>query len=90
MTKQEIIENVAGETGLSKKDVGAVIESTFAEIKKSIKKGNKVTFVGFGNFEPKRNSARQGINPATKEAIQIKASNSVKFKVSKTFKDTLN
>ncbi|MFV0246343.1 MAG: HU family DNA-binding protein, partial [Mycoplasmatales bacterium] len=42
MTKQEIIENVAGETGLSKKDVGAVIESTFAEIKKSIKKGNKV------------------------------------------------
>lgn len=52
--------------------------------------GCKINFAGFGSFEPKTNKARVGINPATKEKIQIAESKSVKFKVSKTFKEELN
>ncbi len=90
MTKNEMIEKVVETTGLTKKDVAAVIDATLAEIKETVKDGDKINFVGFGSFEPKTNKARAGINPATKEKIQIAESQSVKFKVSKTFKDYLN
>ncbi len=90
MTKNEMIEKVVESTGLTKKDVAAVIDATLSEIKDAVKEGDKINFVGFGSFEPKTNKARTGINPATKEKIQIAESQSVKFKVSKTFKDYLN
>ncbi|WOO87350.1 HU family DNA-binding protein [Mollicutes bacterium LVI A0039] len=90
MTKNEMIEKVVESTELSKKDVATVIDATLNEIKEAIKSGDKINFVGFGSFEPKTNKARTGINPATKEKIQISESQSVKFKVSKTFKDYLN
>lgn len=90
MTKNEMIDKVAESTGLTKKDVASVVEATLSEIKETVKTGDKINFVGFGSFEPKTNKARTGINPATKEKIQIAASSSVKFKVSKTFKDYLN
>ncbi len=90
MTKNEMIEKVVESTGLTKKDVALVIDATLNEIKETVKDGDKINFVGFGSFEPKTNKARTGINPATKEKIQIAESQSVKFKVSKTFKDFLN
>lgn len=90
MTKAKFIDNVVKATGLTKKEVSLVIDATFKEIKSAIKKNEKVTFVGFGNFEPKVNKARTGINPATKERIQIAESKNVKFKVSKSFKEELN
>lgn len=90
MTKNEFIDRVVETTSLPKKDVSLVIDSTFNEIKEAIKKDEKVTFIGFGNFESKTNKARTGINPATKEKIQIAESQSVKFKVSKAFKEELN
>src|SRR5699024_12647998 len=90
MNKTELVYAVAEVTGLSKKDTQATIEQTLDVVKSTIKSGDKVQLIGFGNFEPKTNKARAGINPATKQPIQIKASKSVKFKVGKAFKDSLN
>ena len=90
MNKKELIDLIASETELSKKDVDVVITKTLETIKEEVKKGNEVKLPGFGSFGEKINAARTGINPATKEKIQIKESKSVRFKVSKTFKDYLN
>lgn len=90
MTKAEFIDKVVNSTGLSKKDTTEIINATFEEIQNAVKNEEKISFVGFGSFEPKLNKARTGINPSTKEKIQIAESKSVKFKVSKTFKDELN
>ncbi len=90
MTKKELIENVANSTNMTKKDVTNVIEVMLVEIKDVVKNDEKLNLVGFGNFEKKINKAREGINPATKEKIKIAESRSIKFKVSKTFKEYLN
>ncbi len=90
MNKNELINAVAEKAGLSKKDAKDAIEATLETIKETVKKGDKIQLIGFGNFEPKTNKARTGINPATKETIQIAESKSVRFKVGKGFKDLLN
>ncbi|MGL5020532.1 MAG: HU family DNA-binding protein [Mycoplasmatales bacterium] len=90
MKKKDLIAAIAEATGLTKKDSEKAVEAFLETVKDEVKKGNKVSLLGFGNFEPKTNSARKGINPATKQPIDIKASNSVKFKVGKGFKDSLN
>lgn len=90
MNKSELVTAVAEATGNSKKDTQEIIEQTLDVIKEQVKKGDKVQLIGFGNFEPKENKARTGINPSTKEPMQIKASKSVRFKVGKAFKDSLN
>ena len=56
---------------------------------KTLKKGNKVTLVGFGTFSVGKRAARKGRNPRTGETIKIKASKSPKFKAGKTFKDAV-
>jgi len=90
MKKAELIAAIAAEAGLTKKDAERALEAFLNTVKSEVKKGNKISLIGFGNFEPKTNAARKGINPATKQPIQIKASKSVKFKVGKGFKDSLN
>ncbi len=90
MNKKELVAKIAEDTNVTKKEAELSLEATLKIIKEEIKAGNKVSLLGFGNFEPKTNAARQGINPATKERIQIKESKSVKFKVGKAFKDSLN
>lgn len=90
MNKNDLINAVVEKTGLSKKDAKDAIEATLETVKETVKKGDKVQLIGFGNFEPKTNKARTGINPATKETIQIAESKSVRFKVGKGFKDLLN
>ncbi len=90
MNKNELINEVAEKAGLSKKEAKDAIEATLETIKETVKKGDKIQLIGFGNFEPKTNKARTGINPATKETIQIAESKSVRFKVGKGFKDLLN
>ncbi|MGL4589537.1 MAG: HU family DNA-binding protein [Mycoplasmatales bacterium] len=90
MTKNELITHITEQTDMKKKDVTIVLDATLEAIKETVKNGEKVTLLGFGNFEPKVNSARDGVNPATKEKIKIKASNTAKFKIGKAFKDYLN
>ncbi|MFV0288564.1 MAG: HU family DNA-binding protein [Mycoplasmatales bacterium] len=90
MNKQELIVAISEKTGLSKKEAQSSIEATMDVIKEEINKGEKIQLIGFGNFEPKLNKARTGVNPATGEKIQIKESKSARFKVGKGFKDFLN
>lgn len=71
-------------------DCALVTEQIFAEIKKAVAGGDKVTVRGFGAFEPRRRPARKGTNPATGAAIQIPARRAVAFKVGKAFRDAVN
>ncbi len=89
MTKPEIIEVVAKETGLTKKDTGAVINAFTDAIVKALKKGDKVQLVGFGTFEVAERPARTGRNPQTGATIKIAASKAPKFKVGKAFKEAV-
>ena len=90
MNKTELIAEIAAKAGLSKKDAEAALKAFTETVQKQLKKGNKVTLVGFGTFEVVKRAKRTGINPQTKEKITIKASKAPKFKAGKAFKDALN
>jgi len=90
MTKTELVEKIAKDTGTSKAAAAEAVNSFLGNITKELKKKNgKVTLVGFGTFTKVRRKARKGRNPQTGEAIKIKASNSVRFKLGKTLKDSI-
>ena len=90
MTKAELIEKMASDSGITKVAAGDALDSFFTNVTKGLKKKDgKVTLVGFGTFEKVRRKARKGRNPQTGEAIKIKASNSVKFKPGKKLKEAV-
>ncbi len=89
MNKLELIEAVVEKVGLSKKDVEAVINAAFAEVREAVKKGDTVKLTGFGTFAIKTRQARNGTNPRTGEQIKIAAAKSVGFKPAKEFKESL-
>lgn len=89
MNKTELIAAVAEKTGLSKKDADAAVAAVIDSIKESLTKGDRVQLIGFGTFEVRERAARTGLNPQTKETIQIAASKSPVFKAGKAFKDAL-
>lgn len=80
MNKAELIDAVAKGTKMSKKDAAAAVDSTIDIITGALKKGDKITLVGFGTWEVKKRAARKGINPRTGEPIKIKATKVVSFK----------
>ena len=90
MNKVELSAAIANETGLSKKDSEAVVKAFVDVVTEELKKGGKVQLVGFGTFEVKARAARSGINPQTKEPVEIKASKAPAFKAGKALKDALN
>jgi len=73
MNKQELIEAIATETGLSKADCKRAIEAFTDTVTKQLKKGNAIRLIGFGTFSVRKRKARKGINPQTGAQIQIKA-----------------
>jgi DNA-binding protein HU-beta len=90
MTKSELVEQMAKDAGISKATANAALNSFIDAITKELKKKDgKVALVGFGTFSKVRRKARKGRNPQTGEAIKIKASNAVKFKVGKKLKDAV-
>jgi DNA-binding protein HU-beta len=89
MTKAELIEKMAKDADISRAAAGAALNSFFDGVKKSLKKNNKVTLVGFGTFSVAKRKAREGRNPQTGEAIKIKASKSPKFTSGKAFKEAI-
>ena len=90
MTKKEIVAMAADEAGISKAKAEAAINAAFDGITAALKKGDKVTFVGFGTFATSHRKARTGRNPRTGASIQIAASNVPKFKAGKALKDAIN
>eukprot|EP00614_Pseudopedinella_elastica_P013894 CAMPEP_0172586554 /NCGR_PEP_ID=MMETSP1068-20121228/5918_1 /TAXON_ID=35684 /ORGANISM="Pseudopedinella elastica, Strain CCMP716" /LENGTH=99 /DNA_ID=CAMNT_0013381405 /DNA_START=160 /DNA_END=459 /DNA_ORIENTATION=+ len=87
LKKAEFIDMVAEKTSLSKKDVNEVISASFETIMDAVTDGKKVTFLGFGSFEPRDRKARTGRNPKTGEPLQIAASRAPAFAPSKVFKE---
>lgn len=80
MNKAELIDAVAKDAKMSKKDAAAAVDAVVNTVTKALKKGDKVTLVGFGTWETRKRKARKGVNPRTGEAIKIKASKVVAFK----------
>jgi DNA-binding protein HU-beta len=87
MNKSELTAAIAQQTGLSQKDCTLALESMIENIKKVLKKGDKVQLVGFGSFEVKKRAARNGVNPQSGEKIKIKARKVPKFNPGKALKD---
>lgn len=89
MTKVELIAKVA-EIGMTKKDAEKVVNATLDAMIEALAAGEKVTLTGFGSFEVHERAARTGINPQTKEPIEIAASKVPAFKAGKALKEALN
>lgn len=90
MNKAELINAIADETGLSKKDTEATINSFVNVISNALAEKDKVQLVGFGTFETRKRAARKGKNPQTGEELNIPASTTAALKVGKALKEKLN
>jgi nucleoid DNA-binding protein len=86
MTKQELVDVIATQSGLNKAQAKAALEATLDSITAELKEGNKVVLTGFGTFEVRRRAARTGTKPGTTEKIKIAAKNAVGFKAGKELK----
>ncbi len=89
MTKAELIDKIASGAGLTKSDAAKALDATIDSIKIAMKKGQKVTLVGFGTFSVSKRKARKGRNPRTGEEIKIPATKAPKFTAGKTLKDAV-
>ncbi len=89
MNKTELIAAVAENAGLSKKDADAAVKAVFGAIEGALKKGEKVQLIGFGTFEVRARSAKEGRNPRTGEKMTIKASKVPAFKAGAALKDAV-
>ncbi len=83
MNKAELIAKVAEDTGITKTEANAALDSFVEAVTKTLKGGGKVTLVGFGTFSVSKRAARNGRNPQTGEVIKIKARKVAKFKAGK-------
>ena len=89
MTKAEFVARIAKDAKISKRAAGAALDSFVAGVRDSLKKGKRLSLVGFGTFSVGRRAARNGRNPQTGEAIKIKATKIPKFKAGKALKDAV-
>lgn len=90
MNKTELIKEVAERTGETQAAVEKVINSTLDTITDTLAKKESVTLIGFGTFETRERAARKGINPQTKEPLEIPASTAAAFRAGKGLKDAVN
>ena len=90
MNKDDLITEIATSAGITKKEAEETLNAIMENITSALKKGDSITLVGFGNFSVSKRSAREGVNPQTKEKIKIPAKNVVKFKAGKTLNSSLN
>ncbi len=88
--KSDLIEAIAKSADISKAAAGRALDATIESIKKSMKKGEPVSLVGFGTFYVGKRAARSGRNPRTGAAIKIKAAKVPKFRAGKGLKDAVN
>jgi len=89
MTQSQMLDVLAKETDMSKKDVKGVLDALTDLALKEVKKSGEFTLKGIGKLVKQRRKARMGRNPATGEAIKIKAKTVVKFRVAKAAKDSV-
>jgi len=89
MNKTDLVDCVAKVTELTKTSVEDTLNAVLDQIKKSVKKGDDVTLIGFGTFTKTKRKARMGRNPQTGKEIKIPAMTVPKFRPGREFKDAL-
>jgi DNA-binding protein HU-beta len=90
MTKSDLVNVIAGKVKISKTAALEAVDALLESIAGALKKGDKVTLVGFGTFDVAKRAAREGVNPQTRQKIKIKASKAPRFKAGKALKDAVN
>lgn len=90
MTKADLVAKMAKGSGMTQRAAEVALESALKSIRDSLKKGKKVTLVGFGTFSVGRRAARNGRNPRTGRVIRIPASKVPRFKPGKDLKKAVN
>jgi DNA-binding protein HU-beta len=90
MNKGDLIDSIAKQTGFTKTDSGAALDAVLDAVTGALMTGDRVSLPGFGSFEVKQRSAREGRNPATGAKIKIKAKKVVKFNTGKKLDDSVN
>jgi len=90
MTKPELIDVMAANAGLSKKDAAAALNAFTDAVTDTLAKGDKLALIGFGTFSTSQRAAREGRNPSTGAAMKIAASTVAKFKAGAKLKDAVN
>lgn len=89
MNKTELVAAIAEKAGISKKDADAAVAAFVATVTDAMKTGDKVALVGFGTFEARDRAARTGVNPRTKETVQIAATRVPAFKAGQALKNAV-
>ena len=87
--KGHLVDKMVEATGLSKKDVKAVVDGVFDHITEHLTRGDKLQITGFGSFEVRERKVRQGVNPSTGDKIDIAASKAPAFKAGKSLRDSV-
>ncbi|MBF1999788.1 MAG: HU family DNA-binding protein [Synechococcales cyanobacterium C42_A2020_086] len=90
MNKGELVDAIAEKTQATKKEADAVLTAVIESIMEAVAAGDKVTLVGFGTFEPRQRSAREGRNPQTGKALKIPATTVPAFSAGKQFKEKVS
>ena len=90
MTKAELVTSIAEKTGLTKKDSEKALAAFVDTVTETLAKGDSIQLVGFGTFEVRERAAREGINPRTKEKIEIAATKFPAFKAGSALKDAVS
>lgn len=90
MNKSDLIDAMAADSGITKAAAKKALESFLGNVEKSLKKGNRVSLVGFGSWSVTKRAAREGRNPQTGKTIKIAAKNVVKFKAGADLQKSVN
>lgn len=90
MNKAQLIDAIAGDSGLTKADSKKALDAFLKVTSEGLKKGDRITLVGFGSFLVSERSARTGRNPQTGKEIRIPAKKVVKFKAGSELNDSVN
>ena len=89
MTKSELIDKIANSAGISRTAANNALNATLDNITRSLKRGQKVTLIGFGTFSVHDRKARTGRNPKTGESIKIPSARIPKFTAGKALKNSI-
>ena len=89
MNRTELIDQIANQTDLTKKQVESVLNAFTSTVLETLKEGGKVQLMGFGTFEVRQRASRMGRNPSTGEPAEIAAKTVPAFRPSKNLKDEL-
>lgn len=90
MNKAELIDAIASDAGLSKADAKKALDGFVGATTNALKRGDRISLVGFGSFSVSNRAARQGRNPQTGQVIQIAAKNVVRFKAGSELSNKVN